>query len=145
MNSAVDCLAVPFEALTLGQSASLTRVVQEADIVAFAELSGDTNPIHLDAEFAATTRFGSRIAHGMLTASYISALLGTRLPGVGAIFMELNIRFRAPVRIGDAVTATVTVFELLPEKAVAVLEVACTVGDTVVLDGHARMKVPRAG
>src|SRR4051812_17842474 len=98
-----------FDELSLGQSAEKTHVVGEQDLVAFAAVSGDTNPVHLDETYAAGTPFGGRIAHGMLSAAYISAVLGTKLPGPGAIYLSQQMRFRRPVRIGDEVTARVTI------------------------------------
>src|ERR1700712_2549770 len=101
-----------FEDLSLGQSAEMTREVGAADIDAFAAVSGDTNPVHLDAAYAAATPFGERIAHGMLAGAYISAVLGVKLPGPGAIYLSQSLRFRRPVKIGDQVTARVTVTAL---------------------------------
>ena len=131
-----------FEDLQVGQSASFSRTVTEADIVLYAGVSGDTNPIHLDQEYANTTRFGGRIAHGMLSAGLISAALGTRLPGPGAVYMSQNLRFKAPVRIGDTVTAKVEVTELFPEKKRAAFKTVCTVGGKEVIDGEALLMVP---
>ena len=105
-----------FEDLDLGMEASLERVVTEADIVAFAEVSGDKNPVHMDADYAAGTMFKQRISHGMLTASYISAVFGMELPGPGAIYISQTLNFRRPVMIGDSITATVAVLELWPAK-----------------------------
>src|SRR2546423_453335 len=98
-----------FDELALGQAAEATHVVGERDLEAFAALSGDTNPVHLDEAYAKTSSFGGRIAHGMLSAAYVSAVLGTKLPGPGAIYLSQSLRFRRPVRIGDEVTARVTV------------------------------------
>lgn len=131
-----------FEDLTVGMSASVSRTVSEADILMFAGVSGDTNPVHLDQEFAASTMFGGRIAHGMLSAGLISAVFGTRLPGPGCIYLSQNLKFKAPVKIGDTVVARVTVKELKSEKRRAVFATVCTVGDTVVLDGEAELLVP---
>lgn len=131
-----------FEDLTVGMSASVSRTVSEADILMFAGVSGDTNPVHLDQEFAASTMFGGRIAHGMLSAGLISAVFGTRLPGPGCIYLSQNLKFKAPVKIGDTVVARVTVKELKSEKRRAVFSTVCTVGDTVVLDGEAELLVP---
>lgn len=131
-----------FEDLTVGMSASVSRTVSEADILMFAGVSGDTNPVHLDQEFAASTMFGGRIAHGMLSAGLISAVFGTRLPGPGCIYLSQNLKFKAPVKIGDTVVARVTVKELKTEKRRAVFSTICTVGDTVVLDGEAELLVP---
>ena len=101
-----------FEDLELDMSASVSRTVSEADILMFAGVSGDTNPVHLDQEFAASTMFGGRIAHGMLSAGLISAVFGTRLPGPGSIYLSQTLKFKAPVKIGDTVVARVTVKEL---------------------------------
>lgn len=131
-----------FEDLTVGMSASVSRTVSEADILMFAGVSGDTNPVHLDQEFAASTMFGGRIAHGMLSAGLISAVFGTRLPGPGCIYLSQNLKFKAPVKIGDTVVARVTVKELKSEKRRAVFSTVCTVGETVVLDGEAELLVP---
>jgi 3-hydroxybutyryl-CoA dehydratase len=122
--------------------AEMRRTVGEADILAFAGVSGDTNPVHLDAEFAAQTQFKERIAHGMLSAGFISAVLGTRLPGPGAIYLSQTLRFRAPVHIGDTVVARVTVKEVIAEKRRVVLETVCLVGETTVVEGEAVVYLP---
>lgn len=131
-----------FEDLELGMSASASRTVSEADILMFAGVSGDTNPVHLDQEFAASTMFGGRIAHGMLSAGLISAVFGTRLPGPGSIYLSQTLKFKAPVKIGDTVVARVTVKELKTEKRRAVFSTVCSVGSTVVLDGEAELLIP---
>lgn len=131
-----------FEDLELGMSAAVSRTVSEADILMFAGVSGDTNPVHLDQEFAASTMFGGRIAHGMLSAGLISAVFGTRLPGPGCIYLSQNLKFKAPVKIGDTVVAHVTVKELKAEKRRAVFSTVCTVGASVVLDGEAELLIP---
>lgn len=133
------------EDLKLGQSASYTKTVTEADIVKFAEVSGDNNPVHLDEAFAATTMFKGRIAHGMLSAGFISTVIGTKLPGSGTIYMSQTLRFKAPVRIGETVTATCTVTEIIAEKRRAVLSTVCKVGDTTVIEGEALVMVPARG
>ena len=132
-----------FEDLTVGQSAEIVRVVGAADIEAFAAVSGDINPVHLDEAYAASTPFGGRIAHGMLAAAYISAVLGTKLPGPGAIYLSQTMRFRRPVRIGDAVTARVTVKALDEAKAHVTFETVCLVGAKAVVDGEAMIMVGR--
>ena len=134
-----------FEDLSEGASASLTRTVSEADIVKFAEISGDNNPVHLDAEYAAGTMFKERIAHGILTAGYISAVFGTKLPGPGSIYVNQSLKFRAPVKIGDEVTATVTVTGKVSEKKFVTFSTVCTVGDKPVLEGEATLMVPSKG
>jgi 3-hydroxybutyryl-CoA dehydratase len=131
-----------FEDLSVGMRATLSKIIDESTVERFAELSGDDNPIHLDAEYAATTRFGGRIAHGLLTASLFSALIGTRLPGPGAVYLGQTLSFRAPVRIGDRVDVAVEVVDLGPRGRRATLRCEARVGDTVVLDGEATVMVP---
>ena len=131
-----------FDDLEIGMGAEITKVTADDDIRAFAALTGDDNPVHLDEDFAKTTRFGGRIAHGMLTASLISAVIGTRLPGPGCIYVEQVLRFKAPVRIGDEVTARVTVSGLIAEKKFVRLETLCLVGGETVLEGEATVYVP---
>ena len=131
-----------FEDLSLGQEASLSNTVSEADIVAFADVSGDRNPVHLDADYAATTMFKERIAHGMLSAAYISAVFGMKLPGPGAIYISQSLKFKAPVKIGDTVVTTVRVAELVPEKRRVRFECVCTVNDKPVVEGEAVLMVP---
>ena len=131
-----------FQDLEVGTTDVYAKTVTDADITLFAGISGDTNPVHLDDEFAAASRFGTRIAHGMLSASYISTVLGTKLPGPGCIYMGQNLKFMAPVRVGDTVRARVTVRELIEGKNRAVLDTVCSVGDTVVIEGEAMVWVP---
>jgi 3-hydroxybutyryl-CoA dehydratase len=133
------------EDLSLGLSAERTHVVTEADIAAFAEVSGDFNPVHMDEAFAATTPFKGRIAHGMLSAAYISALIAAELPGAGSIYLSQSLRFRRPVRIGDEVVVKVTVTEIDERRARVTLLSECLVGETVVLDGEALVMAPRRG
>jgi 3-hydroxybutyryl-CoA dehydratase len=132
-----------FDELSMGKAAEITRVVGAEDIEAFAEVSGDTNPVHLDEAYARGTTFGGRIAHGMLSAAYISAVLGTTLPGPGAIYLSQSLRFRRPVKIGDAVTARVTVTALDDARAHVTLETVCQVNGKTVVDGEAVVMVPR--
>jgi 3-hydroxybutyryl-CoA dehydratase len=134
-----------FEDLALGMQASLVHRVSEADLDTFATLTGDRNPIHLDEEFAAETIFKGRIAHGMLTATFISAILGTQLPGPGAIYIAQTLNFKAPVRIGDEVIATARISELFPEKKRALLTCDCSVAGKTVLEGDALLLVPARG
>lgn len=131
-----------FEDLSVGQSASFGKTITEADILLFAAVSGDTNPVHINAEFAAGTMFKERIAHGMLSAGLVSTVLGTRLPGPGTIYLSQTLKFRAPVRIGDTVTATATVAALDAAKKRATLTTICTVGGKPVLEGEAVVLVP---
>ncbi len=131
-----------FEDLTVGMSETLSKTVAASDVVGFAQVTGDRNPIHLSEHFAARTQFKKRIAHGLYTASLISAVLGTRLPGPGAIYISQTLNFHAPVKIGDTVHVVVTVAELIPERRRARLACVCTVDGEVVLDGEALVKVP---
>lgn len=131
-----------FEDVSVGMRESYAKEVKSSDVVGFAEISGDRNPIHLSEHFAAKTPFGGRIAHGLYTASLISAVIGTRLPGPGAIYISQTLRFLAPVRIGDTVVATVEVVELIEKGRRATLSCRCSVGDTVVLEGEAVVKIP---
>lgn len=131
-----------FEDLEPGMEASFQKLVTEADITAFAEVTGDKNPVHLDADYAAGTMFKERIAHGMLTASYISAVLGMKLPGPGVIYISQTLNFRAPVKIGQTVTAKVRVAELFPAKRRALLDCICTADGKTVLEGEAMLLVP---
>ena len=134
------------EDLELGMTASFSKTITEADIVLFAGASGDNNAMHINEEFAQTTAFKGRIAHGMLTASVISAAIAGRLPGPGTVYLSQNLRFKAPVRPGETVHATVTVKELIPEKRRVALTTVCTVGGKVVIDGEALvMPTSRAG
>ena len=132
-----------FDELSVGQTAETTHVVGAADIEAFAAVSGDVNPVHLDEAYAKTTPFGGRIAHGMLSAAYISAVIGNRLPGPGAIYLSQSLRFRRPVKIGDEVTALVTIKTLDAAKGHATLETVCLVAGKTVVDGEALIMVPR--
>jgi 3-hydroxybutyryl-CoA dehydratase len=131
-----------FEDLSLGMIERLSKTVASSDVVGFAEVTGDRNPIHLSEHFAAKTPFRTRIAHGLYTASLISAVLGTRLPGPGAIYISQTLNFRAPVRIGDTVEVSVLVAELVPGKFRARLTCTCAVEGKTVLDGEAWVKVP---
>lgn len=131
-----------FEDLSVGMKEIFVKTVMASDVVGFAEVSGDRNPIHLSEHFAARTPFKSRIAHGLYTASLISAVLGTRLPGPGAIYLSQSLNFKAPVRIDDAVEVVVEVIELIARGHRVRLHCECHVGDTLVLDGEAMVKVP---
>ena len=132
-----------FEDLSLGMTEVYTKTVSASDVVGFAEITGDRNPIHLSEHFAARTPFKGRIAHGLYTAGLISAVIGTRLPGPGDIYISQTLRFLAPVKIGDTVEARVEVANLNPERRRAELICRCSVGETVVLEGEAVVKVPR--
>ncbi|MFQ5774760.1 MAG: MaoC family dehydratase [Kiloniellaceae bacterium] len=129
--------------LSVGMTSVYGKTVTDADIVMFAGVSGDTNPIHLDAHFADQTAFKGCIAHGMLSASFISTVLGTRLPGPGCVYLSQTLKFRAPVKAGDTVTARVTIKNISPDTKRVTVDTVCSVGDTVVIDGEAVLLVNR--
>ena len=131
-----------FEDLELGMVHETTHVITEENIEMFAQVSGDRNPLHMDEEYAAKTPFGKRIAHGALTASYISGILGNDLPGPGAIFTGLALRFRRPVHIGDTVIARAEISELQKRGNRVTLKVSCSVADKPVVSGEANVMVP---
>jgi 3-hydroxybutyryl-CoA dehydratase len=135
--------ALSIEDLAVGMAAAFSKTITAADVVAFSAISGDTNPIHLDEAYAAASRFGRRVAHGLLGASVISAVMGTKLPGPGAIYLSQTLQFKAPVYLGDTVTARVEVLKLHPGWSRAELQTRCYVGDKIVIDGHAVIVVPR--
>jgi 3-hydroxybutyryl-CoA dehydratase len=139
-----DLNGYDIEDLHPGMQATYSKTITEADIVLFAAVSGDNNAVHTNEEFAATTRFGGRIAHGFLTASVISAAVANRLPGPGAVYLGQQMRFRAPVRPGDTVHATVKVLSVDSAKARAVLYTECRVKDVVVIDGEATVMTTSA-
>ncbi len=128
--------------LELGRSATLTRTLAKEDIEAFARLSGDTNPLHVDAAYAEATLFKGTIAHGMLSASLISALLGTELPGPGTVYVSQSLKFKRPVRGGDEVEVKATVTALDPAKGLATLSTVCKVRGKVVVEGEAVVQPP---
>lgn len=134
--------SVYFEDLSVGQEASSVNTVTADVIGAFAEVSGDRNPVHVDADYAAKTVFKERIAHGMLSAAYISAIFGMQLPGPGAIYISQTLNFKAPVKIGDVLVSTVKVAELIPEKKRARFDCVCSVNGKPVVQGEAVLMVP---
>jgi len=134
--------AYTLDELSVGMTATYRHTITDADVHAFADITGDHNPLHLDEAFAQTTRFKGRIVHGMLTASYFSTVLAM-LPGPGTIYLSQSLYFRAPVRIGDTVEAQITVADIVHEKGRVLMKTVCRVGDTVVLDGEATALVPK--
>lgn len=134
-------MTVYYDELTPGRSDSFTKQVSERDVELFAEVSGDRNPVHFDEAYARKTIFRGRVAHGAITVGYLSALLGTQLPGPGTVVLELTTRFKAPVRIGDTVTATCTVREVMPKRRV-LFDFVCKVGETVVMEGETLVMAP---
>lgn len=131
-----------FLTLQLGSRAEIATVLGPSQVAAFAELTNDRNPIHLDEAFAKTTRFGGCIAHGMLVGSLLSAVLATKLPGPGTVYMQQSLRFRAPVRVGATVVAAVEVVEVIAEKRRVRLVTTCSVDGAVVVDGEALVMLP---
>ncbi len=131
-----------FEDMEEGMTDVYGKTLTDADIVMFSGISGDINPVHLNHEFASETMFEGRIAHGMLVASFISTVIGTKLPGPGCIYVSQSVRFKAPVKSGDTVTARITVTKLIPERKFVELKTMCMVGDKTVIDGEATVMVP---
>ncbi|WP_282930190.1 MaoC family dehydratase [Anaerococcus sp. Marseille-Q7828] len=130
--------------LEVGQKASFTKTVTEADVYNYAGVSGDFNPAHMNEEYAKNTAFKTRIAHGMLSAGFISAVLGTKLPGPGTIYLNQDLKFTKPVHFGDTITATISVEELIKEKNRAILKTVCTNQDgDVVVEGTAKVMPPK--
>jgi 3-hydroxybutyryl-CoA dehydratase len=130
--------------LMVGDQASFSKTISETDVYLYAGITGDFNPAHVDEVYAQTTAFKTRIAHGMLTAGFISTLLGTQLPGPGSIYMSQSLKFLAPVAIGDTITATVEVTEILTEKKRVLMKTTCINQEgTVVVDGEALISPPR--
>lgn len=138
-----DVKEARLEYLEVGQSFTTINVVNDADIVKFSEVSGDVNPIHLDEDYAKNSVFGERIAHGMISASYISAIFGTEFPGPGSIYLSQSLKFKAPVKIEDTVETTVTITDMNKKRNRVTLNCECRVGHMVVLTGEAQLMVPR--
>ncbi len=135
---------MPDPTLQVGQSAEMRKTVTETDVILFAGITGDFNPVHIDEVEAATSRFGGRIAHGMLSAGFISACLAMRLPGPGSIYLTQSLKFTRPVRIGDTITARVEVLEWNESKRRARLATTCrNQRDEVVIEGEALVMLPR--
>jgi 3-hydroxybutyryl-CoA dehydratase len=131
--------------LSVGQFAAASRMVSEADVLGFAAVSGDVNPVHLDEAYAATTNFKTRIAHGMLTASHVSALIANHLPGPGSIYLGQTLVFKRPVKLGDVVDTRVEITAIDAEKGRVTLATTCSVAGKTVLEGEASVMVARAG
>ena len=131
-----------FEDLAVGMRETIRKTVENEDVIGFAELSGDHNPIHLSEHFARKTRFGGRIVHGLYTASLISGVIGMRLPGPGAVYISQTLHFLGPVKIGDVIDVSVEVVELTEKGRRVRLHCECRVGDKLVLDGEGILSVP---
>jgi 3-hydroxybutyryl-CoA dehydratase len=131
--------------ITVGDVGEFSKTVSESDIYLFAGVTGDMNPAHIDEAYAAATFFKGRIAHGMLSAGFISAVIGMKLPGPGTIYMKQELKFLAPVRIGDTITARAEVTQVTAEKNRVVLRTTCTNGEgTLVVDGEALVSPPKS-
>ena len=135
--------SIPIEKITVGMAASYSQTIADADIKNFAGMSGDHNPIHVDKNYAAESRYGKRIAHGLMTASFFSALFGTKIPGPGCVYVSQNLTFKRPVYIDDTVTATVEVTNVDIEKSRVVFKTICRVKGKVVTTGDAEIFIPR--
>ena len=134
--------AVPFESIEKGMTAQYSQTITDADIKAFAGLSGDHNPVHVDEVYASESRFKRRIAHGLMSAGFFSALFGTKLPGPGCVYVSQTLNFKRPVYINDTVTATVTVTDINPTDRRVFFETVCTVSRKIVISGSAEIYVP---
>ncbi|MGI9463601.1 MAG: MaoC family dehydratase [Aestuariivirgaceae bacterium] len=130
------------EDLEVGMTATFEKIVSEQDVIAFADVSGDNNPLHLDADYAAGTMFGERIAHGMLTAGLVSAVIATQLPGNGTVYLSQSLKFKAPVLLGQSVAAIVEVTDIHATRRRVTLACKCIVGEKAVLEGEAVVMVP---
>lgn len=128
--------------ISVGMSASYSQTITDADVKQFAGMSGDNNPVHMDEEYSKESRFKKRIAHGLLSSSFFSALFGTRLPGKGCVYVAQNLNFKRPVYLGDTVTATITVTDINIEKKRVFFETVCTVKNKKVIDGSAELYIP---
>ena len=134
--------SIPLDEIKVGMAVSYSQTVTDADIKAFADISGDNNPVHMDQEYASESQFGNRIAHGLMSASYFSALFGTKLPGPGCVYVEQNLKFLRPVFIGDTVTASVYVTEVDKNKRRVFFKTICEVSGKKVITGKAEIYVP---
>ena len=144
-NSVEDLNGFYFEDLKVGTTDEFSKTISEADIQTFADVSGDKNPVHLNPEYAKATVFKGCIAHGILIASFVSTVIGTRMPGPGCIYVAQNLKFKAPVRAGDTVKAVCTVTELNEKRKFAEIKTQCFVGNRLVVDGNATIMVPARG
>ena len=144
-NSVEDLNGFYFEDLKVGTTDEFSKTISETDIQTFADVSGDKNPVHLNPEYAKATVFKGCIAHGILTASFVSTVIGTRMPGPGCIYVAQNLKFKAPVRAGDTVKAVCTVTELNEKRKFAEIKTQCFVGNRLVVDGNATIMVPARG
>lgn len=139
----MDCFNnLPLQEIKIGMEASFSQTITDADIKAFSGMSGDKNPIHMDEDFARDSRFGRRIAHGMISSSFFSAIFGTRLPGPGCVYVSQTLIFKRPVYINDTVTATVRVNSIDLERGRVFFRTVCKVKNKIVVDGEAELFIP---
>ncbi|WP_223466037.1 MaoC family dehydratase [Pseudomonas sp. GL-RE-26] len=134
--------SVPITEIEIGMKASYSQTITDSDIKAFAGLSGDHNPVHVDSEYAAKSRFGKRIAHGLMSAGFFSAIFGTRIPGPGCVYVSQNLNFLRPVYIDDTVTAEVEVTKVDQEKRRISFDTICRVKGKKVITGSAEIFIP---
>lgn len=134
---------IPIEEIAVGMEVSYTQTITDADCKAFAGLSGDRNPVHMSEEYAEKSRYKRRIAHGLLSASFFSALFGTKLPGPGCVYVSQNLQFKRPVYIGDTITAIATVSAIDLEKRRVFFQTVCKVRKKTVIDGEAELYMPK--
>lgn len=133
---------IPLEEIEIGMNVSYSQTITDADVKAFSGISGDRNPVHLDEQYAEKSRYKKRIAHGLMTASYFSALFGTKIPGEGCVYVSQSLNFKRPVYIGDTVVATVEVISVDLAKKRVFFRTTCKVKNKVVTDGEAELFVP---
>ena len=133
---------IPIEQIELGMQASCTKTITILDVNTFAEISGDNNPIHLDAEYAKNSRYKKQIAHGLLSASFFSALFGTKIPGEGCVYVSQSLSFLRPVYIEDIVVATIEVIAVDLLKRRVFFKTICRVKNKIVIDGEAELYIP---
>jgi 3-hydroxybutyryl-CoA dehydratase len=134
---------VPFDSIRVGMSACVEKIIEEADVYSFAEISKDFNPMHFDDEFASACGFEKRIAHGMISSSLFSGLFGLKLPGPGSLFVSQSFRYKKPVYLGDSITAQVEVVEINPRRRMIDFSTICSRDDEIVISGEARIFVPK--
>ena len=133
---------IPLEEIEIGMEVSYTQTITDADVKAFSGISGDKNPVHMDDEYAKNSRYKKRIAHGMLSASFFSALFGTKIPGEGCVYVSQNLRFKRPVYLDDTVVASVIVTSVDLKKKRVFFQTVCKVNNKIVIDGEAELYVP---
>ena len=142
MSNALVFNKVPIEEIKIGMEVSYSQTITDSDVKEFAGVSGDRNPVHMDEEYAEHSRYKKRIAHGLMSASYFSALFGTKIPGEGCVYVAQSLKFKRPVYLGDTVTATVIVKEIDLKKSRVFFRTVCKVKNKIVIDGEAELYVP---